>query len=343
MRKVIFGIALLLVLTTGVHAANLTELRAQALGTNYDYKIAELNVELAKRNLIDAEAQGLLEASVVHITDAKQKLTAATRNLAVVEQKVILAIDQCYYELVCLEKKATILHKTQQIGLEQLRIVEAKHDAGLATNIDKMRAEIAVKYNQMEMYAIKHQKQAAQQQMLTLLGASIEAEIQPTDTDFYYQECSLMHQEQAILQQQLVQYNPSLAIYIERVNLARLEEETGQISDLPPLYQEINTFQRQIVELEYEDGVAQLMLQILDLQAQVQQAEKIYHIRVQEEKLAAKNEIIIQLRLAEGLETDLVSLQAENSVLQAQLETLTALFDYNVLRSQLENLFVVRE
>jgi len=118
--------------------------RSYALEHSHDHAIAVLELEASEIQFKMAEADALINPSVIASKRATSARRDARRALVAKRQSLMLDVDKAYYDLITAQERARIISSSEEQARESLRVVSLKFNAGLASKIDVMSPEIAL-------------------------------------------------------------------------------------------------------------------------------------------------------------------------------------------------------
>ena len=121
---------------------SLADARKLALFGNASYSMAKLDFDAAEIQFEMSQADALMRPSVVAAKKAKNARKNTSRALVAKEQALILDVDSAYYSLVSAQMRLDIRRKAEEQAKDALRIVTLKYDAGLASKVEVISAEI---------------------------------------------------------------------------------------------------------------------------------------------------------------------------------------------------------
>src|SRR5690606_18409413 len=111
-----------------------------AYEANVELLLAELELEKARLGLQQVRALSLIEPSPTLLLQAETGVTLAERNLSLTRQRVAFQVEEAYYNVLRLHNVIAVLDDAEQMAQRQLEVAESRRAAGVATDVDVLRA-----------------------------------------------------------------------------------------------------------------------------------------------------------------------------------------------------------
>ncbi len=306
----------------------LDEARGFAMGRNYDHAMAKLAFEASEIQFKMAEADALLRPSVIASRRAASARKDAARALVAKEQSLILDVDRAYYDLVTAQERMEIMRRSEEQTRESLRIVRLKSEAGLASKMDVMSAEIALERAVAETISAENQLELAQLALKQTLGVDLGVSVvavdsaQPIDGEVYYE---------AAVARSLAS-RPEIVKAREALEIAQLEARFADNEYTPELNKrQLNNAleQARLAAAEAERGVR---VEVRRMYLSLEESRRAISIASATSKQAEESYRIMRLRYEHGMEIANSLLGAQLSLTQAKLAELQAVMNYNINR-----------
>src|SRR5690606_33710465 len=115
-----------------------------AYEANVELLLAELELEKARLGLQQVRALSLIEPSPTLLLQAETGVTLAERNLSLTRQRVAFQVEEAYYNVLRLHNVIAVLDDAEQMAQRQLEVAESRRAAGVATDVDVLRARAAL-------------------------------------------------------------------------------------------------------------------------------------------------------------------------------------------------------
>lgn len=329
-------ITVTLVLPAGAGAAGSVELDLDAairLGLEHDvsYRLAQLDVELAKVSLEQARAGNLMQPSPSLLYQAQVGLELAERSQTLAERSLVLQIEQEYYTLLRLENILAVLDEAIRLGERQLAVAQSRLAGGAATQLDVMRAETTLAQHRVERAQVQGNLQLAQSKFRQSLGLSSDVEfvLDATVVEKALPELALRDAltEGLANRIELAQAAAGVAIAEKELSLAT----NDYTPTLTRKAAEVKLAQAEQVLRQAEQGIA------LDIQnAYHGMHDAFRRMQLAEMELAQAEEAyrVTQALFDAGMATDVEILQAQTGLMQARSGQVNAIFDFNIARTQ---------
>lgn len=335
---------------SGAISLSLTRAQEIALENNDDLKLARLAVENAKVALREAEdaaddlpadsvtsytgnpllgAAGAVTKYVTPVQKANE-LGAAERALQDAENGIRLQVEAMYYTL--LEAAETVKNKEAALGRakENLRLAQARQEAGTAAQVEVLAQELAVNSAETELEAARNNHQKALLDFNRLLGLPLETQVEPTD-EFTFEPLDVALGE--FLDQEL-KGNSSLLNASDALKLARVNLEQAGRFYTPNVYTYRKAaFGVQQAEAAQQRAETQLEVAVRKAYLDLSSAAAAYPLANKGLELARERERLVRLQYEVGLATSLDLTGAEDALAEAEAGVLTAIHRYNLAKT----------
>ncbi|MEA4883739.1 MAG: TolC family protein [Clostridia bacterium] len=306
----------------------LDEARGRAMGCNYDYSIAKLEFEASEIQFKMAEADALLRPSVVASKRAASARKDAARALVAKEQSLMLEVDKAYYNLVTAQERMGIMRRSEEQTRESLRIVRLKSEAGLASKMDVMSAEIALERAAAETVSAENQLELAQLALKQTLGVDLGMPVVVVDSA---QPIAGEVDYEAALARSL-KSRPEIVQAREALEIAQLEVGFADNEYTPELTKrQLNNAleQARLAAAKSEQGVR---VEVRRMYLSLEESRRAISIASAAAKQAEESYRIMKLRYEHGMEIANSLLGAQLGLTQARLAELQAVMNYNIER-----------
>ena len=298
------------------------------MGGNYDYAMAKLQLEASEIQFKMAEADALLRPSVIASRRAASARKDAARALVAKEQSLILDVDKAYYDLVTAQERMGIMRRSEEQTRESLRIVRLKSEAGLASKIDVMSAEIALERAVAETISAENQLELAQLALKQTLGIDLGASVVAVDSA--QPIAGEVDYEAAVVRS--LASRPEIVKAREALEIAQLEVGFADNEYTPELTKrQLNNAleQARLAAAQAEQGVR---VEVRRMYLSLEESRRAISIASASAKQAEENYRITKLRYEHGMEIANSLLSAQLSLTQAKLAELQAVMNYNISR-----------
>lgn len=310
----------------------LEEARNRAMDHNYDYAIAKLEFAASEIQFKMAQADALLRPSVIASKRAAGARKDAARALVAKEQSLVLEVDKAYYDLVTAQERMEIIRKSEEQTRESLRIVRLKSDAGLASKMDVMSAEIAAERAMAETILAGNQLELAQLALKQTLGIDLGLPIaaidsaQPIPGEVDY--------EAAVAR--CLASRPQIVKVRETLEIAQLEVEFADNEYTPELTRQQLANALDQARLAAAKAEREVQVEVRRMYLSLEESRRAISIASASAKEAEENYRIMKLRYEHGMEIANSLLGAQLSLTQARLAELQAVMNYNIARLQFD-------
>lgn len=306
----------------------LDEARSYAIDHSYDYAMAVLEFEASEIQFQMAEADALIRPSVIASKRAAGARRDARRALVAKEQSLMLDVDEAYYNLVTAQERANIIHASEEQARESLRIVRLRFEAGLASKMDVMSAEIALEQAVTSTLSAKNHLELAQLALKRTLGMDLDTPVIAVDS------------AQPIAGD--VDYEATLALALKNRPEIVKARETLEICELEAKFAD-NEYTPELTKRQLNNALAQARLAAGQAERGVRVEARQMYLSLEEShraisiasaatKQAEENYRIMKLRYEHGMEIANSLLGAQLSLTEARLSELQSIMSYNIAR-----------
>lgn len=306
----------------------LDEARSYAIDHSYDYAMAVLEFEASEIQFQMAEADALIRPSVIASKRAAGARRDARRALVAKEQSLMLDVDEAYYNLVTAQERANIIHASEEQARESLRIVRLRFEAGLASKMDVMSAEIALEQAVTSTLSAKNHLELAQLALKRTLGMDLDTPVIAIDS------------AQPIAGD--VDYEAALALALKNRPEIVKARETLEICELEAKFAD-NEYTPELTKRQLNNALAQARLAAGQAERGVRVEARQMYLSLEEShraisiasaatKQAEENYRIMKLRYEHGMEIANSLLGAQLSLTEARLSELQSIMSYNIAR-----------
>ena len=340
-RRIVLLLVLLLICVAGSQqvssvyagekemALSLDDARKLALFGNASYSMAKLDFDAAQIQFEISQADALMRPSVIAAKKAENARKNTARALVAKEQALILDVDSAYYSLVSAQMRLDIRRKAEEQTKDALRIVTLKYDAGLASKVEVISAEIQLQRASSEVLSAEGDLELAALAFKQLLGLSLDTKVvalgapesmaEDTEEIDFYKDLA-----------KILKNRPEMVETRDALEIAELEVEFSDNDYTPELSKRL-----------YRNSLGRIRLQLDQVKQGVQIEARRLYIAVQNAKRTAKvaqavavqaeeNYKIMKLRYEYGMEIANTLLGAQVNLTEAKLAELQALMNYDM-------------
>lgn len=306
-----------------------------ALDNNVSLAIARLELAYAQKQLTKAQADNALSASPVAIRQAEVAVETAQLSLKQTERQVRLDAQNAYYTAVNAIQQLAVAEKSLEQAKEQLRIIQAKFNEGLATKLDVFNAEKGVLQAENALEEARNSQELALLELKKVLGLSYTTEIKVEQPEAVVEPVKLTEAE---VVEKVLANSLQLTRLQRALEIAQMQEENANNDYTAPLLKEIYANRRMKAELDLKEGTRAVYLQAKQAWNALQQAENGVELVQKELEMAQESYRITKVRFEGGLEIPNNLLRAQINLTQAESKAVKAVFDYNLAKTRLLNL-----
>lgn len=325
--------ALLPVAAHGSEALELDLEQAFRLGRENDpaYRLGQLDLELARVALQQAEAANLMQPSPTLLYQAQVGLELAQRSLTLAERKLIMQIAQDYYTVLRLENILAVLDEAIRLAERQLGVAQSRFAGGAATQLDVMRAETALEQHKADRAQALGNLQLAQAKLKQSLG--LDADVQLVlDAAVIEETLPELSLEEAL--REGLANRIELAQAAAGVAIAEKELELASNDYTPPLTRQKAEIELRRAREVYRQAVQGITLDIQNAYHAMHDAFRRMQLARMQLAQAEESYRVVQALFEAGMATDVEILQAQTGLMQAKSGQVNAVFDFNIARMQ---------
>ncbi len=314
----------------GIRKLSLEESINIALENNLDFKMAKYNVNLREVEYKQAQANNLLQASILNLKNAEFSLKQAKESLEETQRQVILDVMDAYFQLLKAKREVEIEKMSVREAEENFTIVKNKFSLGDASKKDLLEAEINLSSAKFNLKRAEHQLDIAKIDFNKVLGLPLDTEFELTDS--FSVEPLNISLEKSIEEALKNRYEIRKAQ--NELELAKIKWDLSQNEYTPELDKKNAEINFKNAKLNLEKIKRQIVREIHQLFQDLE--EKRENIKITERTEILQQEIytIAQKQYKAGLINATELLDAQIDLTQAQLNKISALFEYNLAKAK---------
>lgn len=306
-----------------------------AYDSNLALRMARLELDHAEKQLVKAQADAALAPSPVGLRQAEVAVETQKLLLEQTRRQVDLQVRSAYYAAISKTQQRAIAEKNLDQVQEQLRIIAAKQEEGLATKLDVVNSEKSLLQAQGSLDSALAEEELAVLELKRVMGLPYtdKISVEPSDT---------LIESVELLPEQVVEKVLTNSLDLMRLQwaleISQMQEESARNEYTAPLIKDIYANRRMKAELDLKEATRNTYLQAKQAWNSLRQAE--FHVELSEKELEAaeENYRITKVRFDGGLEIPNNLLRAQISLTSAQHGLVNAIFEYNLARIRLLNL-----
>lgn len=306
-----------------------------AYDNNLSLRMARLELEHAEKQLVKAQADAALAPSPVGLRQAEVAVETQRLVLEQTRRQVDLQARSAYYTAISKMQQRAITEKNLDQVEEQLRIITAKHEEGLATRLDVVNSEKGLLQARSSLESALAEEELAVLELKRIMGLPYTDKIavEPSDT---------LTESVELLPEQVVEKVLNNSLDLIRLQwaleISQMQEESARNEYTAPLIKDIYANRRMKAELDLKEATRNIYLQAKQAWNSLRQAE--YRVELSEKELEAaeENYRITKVRFDGGLEIPNNLLRAQIGLTSAEHGVVSAIFEYNLARIRLLNL-----
>lgn len=306
-----------------------------AYDSNLALRMARLELDHAEKQLVKAQADAALAPSPVGLRQAEVAVETQKLLLEQTRRQVDLQVRSAYYAAISKTQQRAIAEKNLDQVQEQLMIITAKQDEGLATKLDVVNSEKSLLQAQGSLDSALAEEELAVLELKRVMGLPYtdKISVEPSDT---------LIESVELLPEQVVEKVLTNSLDLMRLQwaleISQMQEESARNEYTAPLIKDIYANRRMKAELDLKEATRNTYLQAKQAWNSLRQAE--FHVELSEKELEAaeENYRITKVRFDGGLEIPNNLLRAQISLTSAQHGLVNAIFEYNLARIRLLNL-----
>lgn len=302
-----------------------------AHANNVELKLAELELEKARLGLEQVRAMSLIEPSPTLQLQAEAGVTLAERSLSLTKQRIAFDVEEAYYNVLRLQNMLAVLDEAEQMARRQLEVAESRRSAGVATDIDVLKAGTALLQTQADKAQAEDSLVLVLARFRQILGLEADVDI-VLDETVVTRELVDMTLEQAVAEA----LSNRLELTQVRIGVEVAEKELALATndytpELTRLQAELELQQARLRARQARDGIA------LDVQNAYNNMQDAYRrLAVAQQRLAEMEEQwrVVQALFDARMATDVELLQGQTGLAEARTSAVNAVFDYNIARAK---------
>lgn len=310
---------------------SLEECRSLAMEHSASVLLAKSAVEDAKLSLEQTEATNLTKPSPTSLYQSRMSLESAGKNLEITKQDVVLSTDQLYYSLLRAEHVVSISEQALALAERQLEIAMAKESVGMATKLDIMRAANQTASARNSLASALLNRDLAMVALNQAIGFLPDTILSLRD-EFSYEKTGGLDLDASI--------EFSLANRIEiaqaqsAVEIADMNVELADNSFTPRLTYERAKLAAGDARVKLKEQQNKITLAVRQAYVALMQAEAKVELAGSKVNEARENLRITQLLFEADMATNVEVLSAQNQYTQSRIDSVQAIYDYNIIGSQ---------
>jgi len=340
MRKsLLFGVALLIALTsfssgaeeTKVRELSLEESIAIGLENNLDLKQAAYNLSLRETEYQEAKINNLLRTSIIALKNAELNFKKAQN--AFEEKKKQLALEEItnrYFEILKYERKVQIEKISVKQSKENLEMVKNKFSLGDASELEVMQAEVGLSQAQLGLTRAENGLILARMNLSYVLGLPLDLPVKLTDS--FSLETLEITLEESI--QKAMENRYEIIEAGDSLEFARLKLSLKQNPYTSEIEQKKAEIELRKEEINLEQLMEMIPLEITGSLFALKEKETNAHITKKQAEEKEESYRIAQAQYKAGLITTADLLDSQIKLTQANVNALEALFNANLARRQ---------
>lgn len=301
-----------------------------AFKNNGSVILAQDAVEDARLALEQARANNLLKPSPVMLHQAEAAYTNAQSSLNLAKLDLALEVEQQYYELLKAEDMLKIANEALQLAQEQLNVTMAKKEAGVAADLDVLKAKNQVSSAQANLGKAQRNRDVAVFTLNQTIGLSVDTQLSLAD-QFSYEPVSVDLEEAT---KEALTNRVEIAQAQATVELADLNVKLADNGYTPQLTLARNKLAANDAAVRLKQQQDKIVLAARQAYVNLKEAESRITLTSQKAQESKENLRITQLLYNADMATSLDVLTAQNASTQAEIDALEAIFDYNVAKAQ---------
>ena len=310
-------------------ALNLEDARKLALSGNASYSMARLDFDAAEIQFEMSQADALMRPSVVAVKKAENARKNTARALVAKEQALMLDVDSAYYSLLSAQMRLDIRKKAEEQAKDALRIVTLKYDAGLASKVEVISAEIQLQRASSEILSAKGDLELAALAFKQMLGLSLDTKVVALGAP----ESSVRDREEIDFDEDLAKVlanRPEIVEIRDALEIAELEVEFSDNDYTPELAKRLYRNALEKIRLQFDQVTQGVQIEACRLYLAVRNAERGMEVARAVAVQAEENYKIMKLRYEYGMEIANTLLGAQVNLTEAKLAELQAIMNYEM-------------
>ena len=302
-----------------------------AYEANVELLLAELELEKARLGLQQVRALSLIEPSPTLLLQAETGVTLAERNLSLTRQRVAFQVEEAYYNVLRLHNVIAVLDDAEQMAQRQLEVAESRRAAGVATDVDVLRARAALLQTRADKAQAEDNLALVLVQFRQMLGLAPDAEIALDDTVVTH---DLVDMTLAEALEEALANRIELAQVRLGVEVARRELELAANDYTPELTRRSAELDLAQIELQMRQAKDGITLDVHNAYNAMRDAHRRLAVAQQRLLEMEENWRVVQALFDARMATDVEILQGQTGLAEARMSAVNAMFDYNVARAK---------
>jgi outer membrane protein len=298
-------------------ALSLDDARRLALSGNASYSMAKLDFNAAEIQFEMSQADALMRPSVVAVKKAENARKNTARALVAKEQALMLDVDSAYYSLLSAQMRWDIREKAEEQAKDALRIVTLKYDAGLASKVEVISAEIQLQRASSETLSAEGDLELAALTFKQMLGLSLDTKVVALGAP----ESIAEDREEIDFDKDLARVlanRPEIVEIRDALEIAELEVEFSDNDYTPELAKRLYSNTLEKIRLQFDQVKQGVQIEARRLYLAVQNAERGMEVAQAVAVQAEENYKIMKLRYEYGMEIANTLLGAQVNLTEAK-------------------------
>lgn len=310
---------------------SLEECRSLAMEHSASVLLAKSAVEDAKLSLEQTEATNLTKPSPTSLYQSRMSLESTRKNLEITKQDIVLSTDQLYYSLLRAEHVVSISEQALALAERQLEIAMAKESVGMATKLDIMRAANQTASARNSLTNALLNRELAMVALNQAIGFLPDTILSLRD-EFSYEKTGGLHLDASI--EFALANRIEIAQAQSAVEIADMNVELADNSFTPRLTYERAKLAAGDARVKLKEQQNKITLAVRQAYVALMQAEAKVELAGSKVNEARENLRITQLLFEADMATNVEVLSAQNQYTQSRIDSVQAIYDYNIIRSQ---------
>ena len=310
---------------------SLEECRSLAMEHSASVLLAKSAVEDAKLSLEQTEATNLTKPSPTSLYQSRMSLESTRKNLEITKQDIVLSTDQLYYSLLRAEHVVSISEQALALAERQLEIAMAKESVGMATKLDIMRAANQTASARNSLTNALLNRELAMVALNQAIGFLPDTILSLRD-EFSYEKTGGLHLDASI--EFALANRIEIAQAQSAVEIADMNVELADNSFTPRLTYERAKLAAGDARVKLKEQQNKITLAVRQAYVALMQAEAKVELAGSKVNEARENLRITQLLFEADMATNVEVLSAQNQYTQSRIDSVQAIYDYNIIGSQ---------
>jgi len=310
-------------------ALGLDDARKLALSGNASYSMAKLDFDAAEIQFEMSQADALMRPSVVAVKKAENARRNTARALVAKEQALMLDVDSAYYSLLSAQMRLDIRRKAEEQAKDTARIVTLKYDAGLASKIEVISAELQLQRAISETLSAEGDLELAALTLKQVLGLSLDTKVVATGAP----KLAVEGREEIDFDEDLAKVlanRPEIVETRDALEIAELEVKFSDNDYTPELSKRLYRNAEEKIRLQFDQVKQGVQIEACRLYLAVQNAKRAMEVAQAAAFQAEENYKIMKLRYEYGMEIANTLLGAQVNLTEAKLAELQAFMNYEM-------------